>query len=164
MKAIEFDKIEGAYNDIEQHTIQMCIENNVDFYDYLGTFVKYRLFNYRESKALIDVIKNLDFSDKIHTRAVLNKRDFWTKEWELKEAIAVFNEHENNLFKWLDATKDPHFFILNPVYNYGAGYPYSSWVSNIYGYLKNPRTGSVNIDISIDYIKYRLKGRNLNNA
>ncbi|MFV9552060.1 hypothetical protein [Algibacter sp. PT7-4] len=155
MKAIEFNKIEPTWFDIEENTKKECLKNNVELYDYLGSFVRFKLFNYIKNKALIETIKNLDFSDKIGTRAILNKKHFSSKERELEIAVSSFNKNKKEVFEWLDETNNPYFFILNPVFEYGAGIDYESWVNKRYGYVKVSHTGIQNLDIAIDYFKYK---------
>ncbi len=156
MKSIEFNKIESTWFKIEENTKKMCLENDVEFYNYLGSFIRYQLFNYIKNKALIETIKTLDFSDKIGTRAILNKSHFSTKEIELELAKNNFYKNQKQLFDWLDKTQDAYFFILNPVFEYGAGISYESWVNKRYGYVKVAHTGTQNLDIAIDYAKYKL--------
>ncbi|WP_336065534.1 hypothetical protein [Mesoflavibacter sp. CH_XMU1404-2] len=155
MKTIEFDKIEPTWFNIEENTKKECLKNNIEFYDYLGNFVKFKLFNYIKTKALIETIKTLDFNDEIGTRAILNKRHFSNKNRELELAISDFNKKKIEVFEWLDKTKNPYFFILNPVYQYGAGIDYKSWINERYGYIKVAHTGIQNLDIAIDYLKYK---------
>ena len=115
MKAIEFNKIEPTWFKIEENTKKKCIENSVEYYNYLGCFIRYQLFNYIKKKALIETIKHLDFSDIIGIRAILNKRHFSSKERELELAKNDFYKNQKQVFDWLDTkTKDPYFFILNP--------------------------------------------------
>lgn len=157
MKATEFNKIEPTWFKVEENTKKKCIENDVEFYNYLGSFIRFQLFNYIKNKALIETIKSLDFSDTIGTRAILNKRHFSSKERELELAKKDFYKNQKILFDWLDKTKDPYFFILNPVFEYGAGISYESWVHKRYGYIKIAHTGTQNLDIAIDYFKYKSK-------
>jgi len=156
MKAIEFNKIEPTWFKIEENTKKKCVENDVEFYNYLGIFVRFQLFNYIKNKALIKTIKTLDFSDKIGTRAILNKRYFSSKQIELEKANTDFNKNKKQVFDWLDKTKDAYFFILNPVFEYGAGISYESWVDKRYGYIKVAHTGIQNLDIAMDYANYKL--------
>ena len=157
MKAIEFNKIEPTWFKIEENTKKKCIENSVEYYNYLGSFIRFQLFNYIKNKALIEIIKHLDFSDTIGTRAILNKRHFSSKERELELAKNDFYKNKKQVFDWLDKTKDPYFFILNPVFEYGAGISYESWVDKRFGYIKVAHTGIQNLDIAIDYFKYKSK-------
>ena len=157
MKAIEFNKIEPTWFNIEENTKKMCLENDVEFYNYLGSFIRFKLFNYIKSKALIETIKHLDFSDTIGTRAILNKRHFSSKQRELELAKNDFYKNQKQVFDWLDETKDAYFFILNPVFEYGAGISYESWVDKRFGYVKVAHTGIQNLDIAIDYFKYKSK-------
>lgn len=160
MKAIEFNKIEPTWFKIEENTKKMCLKNDVEFYNYLGSFIKFQLFNYIKNKALIKTIKTLDFTDTIGTRAILNKRHFSSKEREIELAENDFNKNKKQLFDWLDKTTDPYFFILNPVFEYGAGISYDSWVSKRCGYIKVAHTGIQNLDIAINYTKYKLSKYN----
>jgi len=156
MKAIEFNTIDTTWFEIEENTKKVCIENNVGFYNYLGSFVRFKLFNYVKNKALINTVKTLDFTDHIGTRAILNKQVFSTKERELESATEAFEISQKELFAWLNKTKDPYFFILNPVYQYGAGISYESWIDKRNGYIKVDHTGMQNLDIAIDYSNYKL--------
>ena len=154
MKAIEFNEIEPTWFDIEQSTKQKCIENDVEFCNYLGSFVRFQLFDYIRNKALIETVKSINFNDTIGTRAILNKRNFSTKEKELKLVRYDFNQSQKKLFDWLDKTKDPYFFILNPVFEYGAGIDYGGSISERHGYVKVNHTGVQNLNIAVDYFKY----------
>ena len=151
MKAIEFNKKEPTWFDIEENTKKMCLDNDIKFSNYRGIFVKNMLFNYRKTKTLIQTIINCDFNDRIGTRAILNKSNFSNKERELELAKDDFYKNQKALFDWLDKTKEPYFFILNPVFEYGAGNDYESWVHKRYGYIKIAHTGIQNLDIVIDY-------------
>lgn len=156
MTANEFNKIEPTWLDIEKNTKQECINNNVEFYNYTGWFVRYGLFNYRKFKSLIETIEKLDFSDSTKTKAVLNKAHYDSKNEEIKKSIKQFEAVKNKLFEWLDKTNNPYFFILNPVYEYGLGISYRSWVNNNQGYKKVWWTGVQNRHIAIDYANYKL--------
>ena len=160
MKAKEFDKIDYTFRRINNNTIDRCNENSVCFYNYVGDFVNYGLYNYRKLKTLINTINNLDFSDRVSVRATLNKRHFKSKDEELILAKKHFKDRQIKVFEWLDETNDPYFFILNPLYKYGAGIDYSNYISNRYGYTKIHDTGLNNIDIAIEYMNYKL----INNA
>ena len=160
MKAIDFNKLDTTWFNIEENTKKKCVENDVIFLNYLGTFVKWDLFWYEKSKKLINTIKKLDFIDTISTRAILNKRHFLSKEEELEIAYIDFYEKQKKVFDWLDKTKDPYFFILNSVFEYGAGISYESLVDKRHGYIKISHTGIKNLYIAIDYTKYRLLKQN----
>lgn len=155
MKAIEFNKIDSTWFNIEKNTKKKCIENNIEYYNYLGSFIRVKLFNYIKTKALIKTIKNLDFTDTIATKAILNKRNFSSKKRELELTKNDFYKNQKQVFDWLDKTKDPYFFILNPVFEYGAGISYGSWIDKRFGYIKVAHTGIQNLDIAIDYLKYK---------
>jgi len=157
MTATEFNKIDNTYFLIEGKTKKVCEENDIDFYDYLGVF-KTLLINYIKNKNHIDVVKNCDFNDKISTRAILNKASFSSKEIEISLAVKNFELSKLKMFSWLDNLKTPYFFILNPIFKYGAGIDYNSYFSKRYGYIKEPLTGSQNLDIAYDYAIYRLFG------
>ena len=157
MTATEFNKIDNTYFLIEQKTKKVCKENNIDFYDYLGVF-KTLLKNYIKNKTHIEVVKNCDFNNKISTRAILNKKNFSSKENEINLAKEDFKHSRDKMFSWLDKTKTPYFFILNPIFNYGAGIDYNSWFSKKYGYKKDKSTGIQNLDIASDYAIYILFG------
>lgn len=154
MKAIEYNKIDNTYFLIEEKTKKVCSENNTDFYNYLGVF-KTLLINYVKNKNHIEVVKNCDFNNAIQTRAILNKAFFLSKENEINLAIETFEKSKEQIFKWLDKTKEPYFFILNPIFNYGAGIDYNSYFSKSYGYIKEPLTGLQNLDIAYDYAIYK---------
>lgn len=156
MTKVEYDSIDNTFDLIEQKTIYFCDSNNVNFYNYLGEF-KILLKNYIVNKNTIETINNLNWVDPIKVRAVLNTKDFGSKEHETKKHINLFEKSKECLFKWLDNTKDPYFFILNPIYNYGAGSDYNSYFSKRHGYKKVDFTGIQNLDIAIDYALYKLK-------
>ena len=125
-----------------------CIENNIGYYRYIGE-IYYLNLNYQKSKSIIEVINKLDFDDYIKTRAILNKSDFATKEIELDIAIEKHKNHRITYFKWLDELKEPYFFILNPIYNYG-------YYNRVLKWRKENFTGLCNLDIAVDYAKYKL--------
>jgi hypothetical protein len=156
MKANKFNKIDNTFFLIEEKTKKVCMHNNIEFYNYLGVFVNL-LNNYVKKKHNIEVVKNCDFNDKISTRAILNKAYFSSKEVEINFAIENFELSKKNMFTWLDNTKTPYFFILNPVFNYGAGIEYNSYFVKTYGYLKEKLTGMQNLDIASDYADYKIK-------
>lgn len=151
MTAKEFNKIDSTYFLIEEKSKQMCKENNVDYFDYIGSF-KRMLTQYVIKKKQIEIINKCDFNDFVSTRAILNKANFARKEQETNYAIQEFNRVKKELFSWLDKTKVPYFFILNPMYKYGAGIDY-----NNFGYKKETSTGLNNTDIAYDYAIYKLK-------
>lgn len=155
MTAKEYNKIDNTYFLIQEKSKKICNENNIDFYEYLSVF-KNLLKNYIKNKTYIDVVNNCDFNNKISTRAVLNKANFSSKENEVNSAIVSFNYSKNKLFNWLDKTTDPYFFILNPVFKYGAGIGYNSYVSKSFGYKKIYFTGSENSNIAKEYALYKL--------
>jgi hypothetical protein len=155
MTANEFNKIDKTYFLIEEKTKEVCEKNNIDFYDYLGGFQN-KLNNYFKNYNQIEVIKNLDFSDKISTRAILNRAFFSTKENELAAAYLFLEQSKVKLFNWLDKVEDPYFFILNPVFKYGAGIGYNSYFSKRYGYKKINHTGIQNLELASDYAIYKL--------
>ena len=160
MTASEFNKIDNTYFVIEEKTKRVCEENEIYFYNYLGVFLTL-LFNYIKDKNNIKVVKKCDFNDKIKTRAILNKASFSSKENEIILAFKSFELSKQKMFHWLDQTKTPYFFILNPVYLYGAGIIYGSYFSKRYGYKKEIITGTQNLDIAYDYAFYVLFERNL---
>jgi hypothetical protein len=125
-----------------------CIENNIGYYRYIGE-IYYLNLNYQKSKSIIDVINKLDFDDYIKTRAILNKSDFNNKEIELDIAIEKHQNYRLTYFKWLDELKEPYFFILNPIY-------YLSYYKNTLQWRKENFTGLCNLDIAVDYAKYKL--------
>jgi hypothetical protein len=157
MTATEFNKKDNTYFLIEENTKKVCKENDIDFYNYLGVF-KTLLINYIKNKNYIEVVKNCDFNDKISTRAILNKAAFSSKENEISLAVKTFELSKRKMFSWLDKTKTPYFFILNPIFNYGAGIDYNSYFSKRYGYKKEKLTGIQNLDIACDYAIYTLFG------
>lgn len=152
MKALEYDKKEPAFRIIDNKTKKYCEINNIDYFEYIGVFIPL-LSKYIKKKALVAVIEKLDFSDKISTRAVLNKAHFLSKETELYNAKIAFDECKEKMFNWLNKTKDPYFFILNPFFKYGAGIQYKG-----FGYLKVRETGASkeNLCIAEDYAKYKI--------
>lgn len=125
-----------------------CIENNIRYYEYIGE-IYYLNLNYQKSKSIIEVINKLDFDDYIKSRAILNKIDFSTKEVELQLALKIHNNYKFEYFKWLDKLKEPYFFILNPIYNFG-------YYNRILQWRKENFTGLCNLDIAVDYAKYKL--------
>lgn len=156
MTASEFNEIDNTFFLIEEKTKLVCERNNVYYYNYLGVF-KNLLINHISNKNNIYKVKSLDFNDKIKARAILNKSQFSSKESEIKLAINLFKQSRENLFNWLDKTKDPYFFILNPIYVYGSGIDYKSHLSNVHGYIKNPFTGIQNLDIACEYANYKIQ-------
>ena len=155
MTATDYNKIDNTYFLIEQKAKEVCAKNNIDYYDYLGGFQNL-LNNYSKNYNQIEVIKNLDFTDKISTRAVLNRAFFSTKENELASAYLVLEKSKQKLFKWLDKTETPYFFILNPVYKYGAGIGYESNVSKRHGYKQSFFTGIKNLELASQYALHKL--------
>ena len=155
MKATDFNKIDNTYLLIEQKSKDICKENNIDFYEYISVF-KNLLINYIKNKNHIEVVKNCNFNDEISTRAILNKANFSTKENEINEAVKTFENSKLKLFSWLDKIKDPYFFILNPIYKYGAGVGYNSYFSKAQGYKKINFTGIQNLKIAEEYAIYKL--------
>jgi hypothetical protein len=155
MTANEFNKIDNTYFLIEEETKKICEENNIDFYNYLSVF-KTLLINYIKNKCHIEVVKKCDFNDEISTRAILNKANFSSKENEIIIATEIFEISKQKMFSWLDKTKTPYFFILNPIFNYGSGIDYNSFFSKRYGYKKEKLTGIQNLNIASDYAIYTL--------
>lgn len=160
MKATEYNKIDSTYFLIEEKTKNVCRNNGIDIYNYLGVF-KTLLFNYIRDKMFIETVKELDFNDKISTRAILNKANFSTKENEICFAIENFTKSKTKLFNWLDNVEEPYFFILNPIFEYGAGIDYNSWFCKRYGYKKVHFTGSKNVEIACDYANYTMFGKKI---
>ena len=156
MKSSEYDKIDPTFLNAEIFAKKKCVDNGVDYYNYLGVFVRFTLFNYIKQKKLIKTIETLDFSNKISVRAILNKRDISAKEVELEEAENIFINKQKELFEWLNKTKEPYFFILNPIFHYGAGLSYGNYLSKIYGYSQVDYTGIQNLHIALDYCKYKI--------
>ena len=154
MTAIEYNKIDNTYFLIEEKTKENCLNNNIDYYDYLSVF-KRLLSSYIKNKEKISIVLHLNFNDKISTRAVLNKRFFLSKEKEMELANNNFKKSKKELFTWLDNVKEPYFFLLNPIYNYNTGLDYNSYFSKIYGYKKEKFTGSNNLNICIEYYNYK---------
>ena len=150
MNSNKFDEIDNTYFLIEEKTKKVCEENNND---YLG-FFKTLLINYIKNKNHIEVVKKCGFNDIISTRAILNKANFSSKENEISLAIKAFELSKSKMFNWLDETKTPFFFILNPIFDYGAGIDYNSYFSKRFGYKKVKFTGTQNIDIATDYANY----------
>ena len=145
MTANQYNKIDNTYFLIEEKTKAKCVDNNVDFYNYLGVF-KRLLINYIIAKENIQKIEKCDFEDKIATRAILNKASFASKTCEIQNAIRLFDICKSKLFEWLDKVNEPYFFILNPIYEYGAGID-----RNGYGYKKSILTGTQNMSILTEY-------------
>jgi hypothetical protein len=151
MKASEYNEIDNTFFLIEEKTKVVCKENNVNYYNYIGTF-KILLNNYATDKKYVEIVKDLDFNDLIATRAILNKKHFSSKESEIILANKKLEISKKKLFDWLDKTKTPYFFILNPIFSYGAGIDY-----NGFGYKKERFTGIENTNIACDYAIYKLK-------
>ena len=156
MTAKEYNEIDNTYEIIENKTIEYCDRNKVGFYNYLGEF-KILLKNYIVNKNKIEVVKDLSWDDPIKVRSILNTRNFGDKLYEIKKCTELFEKAKTDLFSWLDNVKEPYFFILNPIYYYGAwGYRFSN-VGGRYGYKKESFTGIQNLDIAVDYSLYKLR-------
>lgn len=155
MVATDYNKIDNTYFLIQKKAKEVCNQNNIDYYNYLGVF-KTLLFNYIKNKNHIEVVKNCDFSDKISTRAILNKSVLLSKENEINLAVKNFELSKQKMFNWLDKTETPYFFILYPIFEYGAGIDYNSWFCQRYGYKKDCFTGIENLDIACDYANYKI--------
>lgn len=151
----EYNKIDNTYFLIEEKTKEVLKQNNIDFYDYSSKFLNI-LNRFFINKHRIEVIKNLDFNNKILTRAVLNRAFFSSKEDELKNASLMFEKSKKELFEWLDKTENPYFFILNPVYKYGAGLGFKSYFSKNHGYKKIYFTGVINLELASQYALYKI--------
>ena len=80
------------------------------------------------------------------------------KDIKTPSAVETFELSKQKMFSWLDKTKTPYFFILNPIFNYGAGIDYNSYFSKRFGYKKEKSTGIQNVDIASDYAIYTLFG------
>jgi hypothetical protein len=159
MKSLEYNLIEPVFLRLDNKLKNKCLKNNIDYWDYQGVFVRILLVNYIKYKNSISDIHKLDFSDRLKVKAVLNKAQYSSKQNELDKAQTNLIKAQTKLFKWLDKTKDPYYFILNPIYNYGAGSSYKSNVNPIYGYLKDRHTGIQNLSIAIDYANYKINNR-----
>lgn len=152
MTSIDFDKTDNTWRLIDNKLIQVCNDNNVDYYDYVGVFLNLlNKFNSLLSKK--NTIEKLDFKNKLDVRAILNKRDISSKEIELLEAQKKVEKYEKKLFNWLDKTKTPYFFILNPYFLYG-------YFTDCYRYNKVFYTGIQNLETAEKYANYKI---NLNN-
>lgn len=156
MKSSEYDKLDPIFIKLETEFKYKCEDNGVEYYDYLGLFVRYLLPNYVKAKELITTVKGLDFNDIISTRAILNRRNFNGKKQEIDRANEEFRQTAVKLFNWLDKVDEPFYFIMNPLYKYGAGIDYESHISTRYGYLKDRFSGSHNLEIAVDYARYKL--------
>ena len=152
MTAHEYNKkIDNSYFLHEQEEKKICSKNNINYWDYRGTFL-ILLQNYLKASNLITTVHKLDFNGEnnlLKVRAILNKKNIANKEFELTIANEALEKVENKLFEWLDKTENPEFFITNTVYKYGAGIDYGG-----YGYIQIPFTGEQNKWI-LD--KYKLK-------
>lgn len=157
MKASEYREINPFFYNLEQITKASCTVEGIGYHSYLGSFIDCLLYGYIKNKKHFELVKSLDFKDEISTRAILNKANFGSKREEIEDAFKDFNASQEKLFSWLDNCDNPYFFILNPVYYYGWMYKEQK-----YGYKKARDTGSVNIDIAVDYANYRLKKQNKN--
>mgnify|MGYP000940741532 FL=1 len=74
MTSIDFDKTDNTWRLIDNKLIQVCNDNNVDYYDYVGVFLNLlNKFNSLLSKK--NTIEKLDIKNKLDDRAILNKRD-----------------------------------------------------------------------------------------
>ena len=152
MTSIDFDKTDNTWRLIDNKLIQVCNDNNVDYYDYVGVFLNLlNKFNSLLSKK--NTIEKLDFKNKLDVRAILNKRNISSKEIELLEAQKKVEKYEKKLFNWLDKTKTPYFFILNPYFLYG-------YFTDCYRYNKAFYTGIQNLETAEKYANYKI---NLNN-
>ena len=69
------------------------------------------------------------------------------------EAQKKVEKYEKKLFNWLDKTKTPYFFILNPYFLYG-------YFTDCYRYNKAFYTGIQNLETAEKYANYKI---NLNN-
>ena len=145
MKATEFDKINPLYRSIISKTNERVADTNIGIWDYLGPFIS-KLSRYLQGKERVEIVKTLDFRDKVKVRAILNKNTS-SRLQETFEAKRDLAQSKQELFDWLDKTSDPYFFILNPVFLYQSG-------GNLY--KQTPHPGSHNVDIAIDYAKYKL--------
>ena len=154
MTSYVFNKIDNTYFLLEEKSKDFCNQNNVDFYEYLSIF-KRLLKSYSLDKIKIKAIEGLNFNDYIKARTILNKSTISSKEYELSVINTQFNKSRIDLFEWLDNTHDPYFFILNPIYKFGAGIDYNSHIKKGYGYIKETCTGINNIDIACDYALYK---------
>ena len=147
MKAREFNILNPFYK---------SVNNKITFGRYHYQLVRCDFPKYHFLKNKLAIIKELDFSDYITCRAVLNARYFGTKSEVVKDNTYLFNEVRNRIFKYLDTVDNPYLYLLNPYYEFGGNESYNS-------YTLNEDSGLNNLDIAFDYCKYKAKNFLLNN-
>lgn len=141
---MDFFKIE-----IEKYNIK-CIESNVSI-DFCYNSLMYLFEKYYNANATIKLLNKLDFKDAFKVKILLNKANFNSKEEEIRLANENLNKIRKELFDFLDTTKDPYFFILQPFYKFGSGINY-----NPIPYKKDVSSGLINLELATDYANYLI--------
>ncbi len=141
---------------------EKCLENNVGYYEYLGSFVYCMLFMYVRYKNNISSLKELkgktDYKSQYLFRNIAQNDYINGYDYCFEKQSMLFDKARNKIFNWLDKTKEPYFFILNPVYNYNT-----YMCSGGYGLYKENLTGfnKDTFDLLKDYSLYKINSYGL---
>ena len=108
-----------------------CKGNGVEFWNYYGKFVRYLMSDYIRLKKDIEFVESLDvhrltYNDKYLLRNIF-QNDFRMGIPMAKRKLDYkFRQVKKECFEWLSKTKEPYFFIYNPLYfknnYYDTGY------------------------------------------
>ena len=146
----QYDKTNNFFNNEMKKYENKCNESNISIH-YCYNSLMYKFQQYKNYKNKINLITRLDFKDKNKIKVLLNKANLQSKDAELRYAKECFDEIKNDLFSFLDKTKDPYFFILYPFYKFGSGINYTP-----IPYLKDNMSGVQNTEIASDYAMYKI--------
>jgi len=139
-------------SEIEKYNTK-CIDSKISV-NFCYNELMYKFEKYLNQRNKIELIKRLNFKDLFKVKVILNKANVNSKQEELISAQSDFKKTQKDLFDFLDKTKDPYFFILQPFYKFGSGINYTPIT-----YKKDNCSGINNIDIACDYANYKIKTR-----
>lgn len=143
MKCIEFD---------EDNPIYRSINSEISNDEYLYNFIRWWSPKYNSLMYSIDRVRKCNFNNYWDVVSILNKKNFGSKEYELNVLNDSFNKVEKDIFTWLDSIDNPYKHILHPLYEYNV-------INGIYGYRLNDGSGLNNVDMAINYAKYKVNGK-----
>lgn len=114
--------------------------------------LEWMMLDFNKSFSLIDTVKQLDFSDFHKCMVVLNRKLIASRDKEIEKATKDYLIKAEVLFNFLDKLKDPYYFILHPIYEYKVMHRKD-------GYIKTHNSGIDNLEIAIEYFKYKINGK-----
>ncbi|WNN12344.1 hypothetical protein MA9V2_095 [Chryseobacterium phage MA9V-2] len=148
----EYDKNHGFFKSHDSEITKLCNEASVNYNYFIANFTN-QMSKYAKLNIMLANIERCDFDDNMSTKAILNKAIVCSKESELANTTDQLNLVRSKIFDFLDGitAECVYKIIMLPIFDYGFIFS-----ARKYGYKKSKYNGIVNLDLAMEYAKYRL--------